>query len=421
VPETVSGGKTVRFVAHSGRSGSSSRQFGALPVYLRKLSVYLRKHPRKRLSHLVVHIRSQEYPSMPRDASGTYTLPIAPFVPLTLAKSADMNTALTDIADALTDSQSRVSPTPAQGDLNMNGHNILNLGEVVGDLIATDGVYAEGRPVGAGGGGPFGFQYDGVHFIWYWGVTGYYDAIDPADGKRYWAGGAGAMTLDSGGNLFVPGAVSAASSSVTGTLTAGTLTAGTLTAGTLTATGNVAAGLDLTVARDAYVTGHFYGTNVNLSGALGASSITTGSLTASGNVNAGGDLHVNNNAYVTGALTAANLNATGNVVVSGALSANSATLGPTSVLGNLSATGTITATKEIHAGGKGIYYDGLYLADHAIGFHWTGAVLDAFVDGNYVGHIGFTGLAREAGPDPVAALQDRIAALEARLAAAGIG
>jgi hypothetical protein len=74
---------------------------------------------------------------MPRDASGNYTLPIAPFVPLTLAKSADMNTALSDIAAALTDSQSRASPTPAQGDLNMNGHNILNLGEVVGDLDTT--------------------------------------------------------------------------------------------------------------------------------------------------------------------------------------------------------------------------------------------------------------------------------------------
>jgi hypothetical protein len=38
---------------------------------------------------------------MPRDSSGVYTLPIAPFVPLTLAKSADMNTALSDITGTL--------------------------------------------------------------------------------------------------------------------------------------------------------------------------------------------------------------------------------------------------------------------------------------------------------------------------------
>lgn len=81
---------------------------------------------------------------MPRDASGTYTLPVAPFQPLTLAKSAEVNSALSDIAAALTDSQSRASPPPAQGDLNMNGHNITNLGEVVGNLNTTGTLIADG-------------------------------------------------------------------------------------------------------------------------------------------------------------------------------------------------------------------------------------------------------------------------------------
>src|SRR4051812_4714710 len=127
---------------------------------------------------------------MPRDASGTYTLPIAPFQPLTLAKSADMNAAFTDIADALTDSWSRASPTPAQGDLNLNGHNILNLGQVVGEISSTGNITA-----GAD-----------LH------VTN----------NSYLGGSLTAATITSNGNIFATSDVHAANVYATGTVNAAT-------------------------------------------------------------------------------------------------------------------------------------------------------------------------------------------------------
>src|SRR3954471_665691 len=96
---------------------------------------------------------------MPRDSSGNYTLPQAPFVANTLAKAIEVNANFSDIATALTDSQSRSNPSPAAGDLNMNGQDITNLGTVVGDLVATGGVYANGQGTTA----PFGLHADSGH------------------------------------------------------------------------------------------------------------------------------------------------------------------------------------------------------------------------------------------------------------------
>lgn len=200
---------------------------------------------------------------MPRDASGTYTLPIAPFVPLTLAKSAEVNAALSDIADALTDSQSRASPTPAQGDLNMNGNNILNLGAVVGDLTATGeitggdiislgGVYAHGQ--GSTSGQPFGLYFDGGHaYALGWGATGYFDWLNNTTGVKSWRTPVGdVMALDAAGNLTTAGSVTAASATVNGTVTAATVEAATVVAGALATNGatvngflNVSAGMRL--------------------------------------------------------------------------------------------------------------------------------------------------------------------------------
>jgi hypothetical protein len=181
---------------------------------------------------------------MPRDASGTYTLPIAPFVPLTLAKSADMNTALTDIADALTDSQSRASPTPAQGDLNMNGHNIVNLGQVVGDVIASRGVYANTQT--ADGAAPFGFHFDGGNaYIFAWGAPGYFDWFNNTTGTRAWHVAAGdVMALDPSGNLNVTGTVTAGNISSPGALSAASIStsAGIATGGGINSGGAVNAG-----------------------------------------------------------------------------------------------------------------------------------------------------------------------------------
>jgi hypothetical protein len=183
---------------------------------------------------------------MPRDASGTYTLPIAPFVPLTLAKSAEVNAALSDIADALTDSQSRASPTPAQGDLNMNGNNILNLGAVVGDLTATGeitggdiislgGVYAHGQ--GSTSGQPFGLYFDGGHaYALGWGATGYFDWLNNTTGMKSWRTPVGdVMTLDAAGNLTTVGSVTTGTVTATSVTASGAVTAASVVAGALAA------------------------------------------------------------------------------------------------------------------------------------------------------------------------------------------
>jgi cytoskeletal protein CcmA (bactofilin family) len=234
---------------------------------------------------------------MPRDANGTYTLPIAPFQPLTLAKSADMNTALTDIADALTDSQSRASPTPAQGDLNLNGHNILNLGEVVGALTATGGVYANGE------GSAFGFALEGPNYIWHWGVANYFDWFNGATGMRSWrAGGSDVMTLDPSGNLHANGTISAGgaistpsnisasgNASIGGTVTANIVNANGITSyGNLTVSGNVSTG------------------NVTASG-----TVSGGYVTSTGNVNAAGTLTGGALNIGGGTITAGQINASG--------------------------------------------------------------------------------------------------------------
>jgi hypothetical protein len=205
---------------------------------------------------------------MPRDSSGVYTLPIAPFVPLTLAKSADMNTALSDIADALTDSQSRANPTPAQGDLNMNGHNILNLGSVVGDLIATGGVFANSNNPS-----PFGFAQGGGNYIFDWGMSGVYDFYEPSTGTRHWrSASADLMTLSATGSLGVTGTVSVA--------------------------------VDLGVSRNAYITGDLSTHNATVTGTLGVSGATSlaGTLGVTGNAGVSGNLAVSNTATVTGKL-----------------------------------------------------------------------------------------------------------------------
>src|SRR3954469_23647705 len=78
---------------------------------------------------------------MPRDASGTYTLPEAPFQPQTVAQSSRVNHNFSDIAAALTDSFSISLGAPMQGPLNMNGQPINNIG---GNLAPTGNVTAGG-------------------------------------------------------------------------------------------------------------------------------------------------------------------------------------------------------------------------------------------------------------------------------------
>jgi len=64
---------------------------------------------------------------MPRNGSGTYSLPEAPFVSGTVIASAPVNNDFNDIATALTGSLAADGQTPATGNLNMNGNSIAGL------------------------------------------------------------------------------------------------------------------------------------------------------------------------------------------------------------------------------------------------------------------------------------------------------
>lgn len=63
---------------------------------------------------------------MPRNGSGTYTLPEAAFVDGTTINAAPVNSNYSDIASALTGSVASDGQTPMTGDLNMNGNDITN-------------------------------------------------------------------------------------------------------------------------------------------------------------------------------------------------------------------------------------------------------------------------------------------------------
>jgi hypothetical protein len=375
---------------------------------------------------------------MPRDASGTYTLPIAPFVPLTLAKSADMNTALTDIADALTDSQSRVSPTPAQGDLNLNGHNILNLGSVVGDVIATGSVWANNQQ------GVFGFRFEAPYYVWHWGVANYYDWFDSTNGVRSWrAAGADVMTLDAAGNLHTTGGLSAAALGVTGTVSANQVTANAITSnGNATVSGTLAVGGDLngnvinanSIAAPTLnattasigtlgVTGNLNGNVVNansvattglttntatVNGTLTAGAVTAGALTTGGTLTADRvttnhitsvDAAISGSATVTGTMTAGAVS-TGGTVTGGALSTGGTVTGDAlSTAGQLTAdrvvANHVTSNSAILAGGGGVVYSGID-ANHAVAFIWDGgSTFTVFVDGVRRGSLTMGALAAE--------------------------
>jgi cytoskeletal protein CcmA (bactofilin family) len=168
---------------------------------------------------------------MPRDSSGNYTLPQAPFVAHTLAKAVEVNANFSDIATALTDSQSRSNPSPAAGDLNMNGQDIVNLGQVVGDVIATGKLQADhvtasrnavngGLIASAAAAWSAGFVVNSSGTL-YWGDA---DAAGNLASSR--------MTLDVAGTLAVSGGITAPTVSSGGNVTA---------AGNITAAGNVSA------------------------------------------------------------------------------------------------------------------------------------------------------------------------------------
>jgi hypothetical protein len=213
---------------------------------------------------------AQRSSPMPRDASGNYTLPEAPFQPNTLAQSARVNHNFTDIAAALSDSFSVSLGQPLQGPLNMNGQNITNLGTLVGP-VGRDRRRAGGRwrlphhhdrhddlrPPRSGTApgvdqGGFVGSWDVVSnaYSGFWtnpsGVLTFGTA-DPGAGTLLFSRG----TLDASGNMAVAGTFLS-----NGALSAPAATvSGTVTAGAITVSGGVSVGSDISVAGRIYAAG----------------------------------------------------------------------------------------------------------------------------------------------------------------------
>jgi hypothetical protein len=206
---------------------------------------------------------------MPRDASGAYTLPEAPFQPNTLAQSARVNHNFTDIASALSDSFSVSLGQPLQGPLNMNGQNITNLGTLVGPVVVTGGALEVdgGYPITTTGtmicghlaAGQAGQDQGG--FVGSWDVvsnaySGFwtnpsgvltFGTADPAAGTLLFSRG----TLDASGNMAVAGTFLS-----NGALSAPAATiSGTVTAGAITVSGGTSVGSDISVAGRIYAAG----------------------------------------------------------------------------------------------------------------------------------------------------------------------
>lgn len=212
---------------------------------------------------------------MPRDSSGNYTLPQAPFVANTLAKALEVNANFSDIAAALTDSESRSNPEPRQGDLNMNGNDITNVGQVQGDLVVLGNISAgSGHNVSATN-AVIADHVLAFRTGTYGGAVGSWETgTGRGAGMRL---NAPTSTLEFGTMDPATGNMTAVAASLT---SAGALSANTVTAGTITATGTVS------------------GATVSSSGNITA----TGTIATSGNIGASGNLNIGGLGDITGKL-----------------------------------------------------------------------------------------------------------------------
>jgi len=83
---------------------------------------------------------------MPRNGSGTYSLPVAPFVGGTVISATDVNADFSDIAAAMTDSVARDGQTAMTGPLNMGANGLTNV-----STISTTGAVAFGSSMNVTG------------------------------------------------------------------------------------------------------------------------------------------------------------------------------------------------------------------------------------------------------------------------------
>jgi hypothetical protein len=162
---------------------------------------------------------------MPRNSSGVYSLPVAPFVPGGLIKSADMNSNFSDIATALT------------GSLAVNGS-----AGMTGPFLAADGT-AAAPGISFKNDPTTGFyRSGGAAFIWLAGGTplGLFNAAGLSlYGNLSVAGG---VTF---GSLVLGGGISASTGFVSGLLTVGSeaVIGGLAVGGLLTAVGGLTTGI----------------------------------------------------------------------------------------------------------------------------------------------------------------------------------
>jgi predicted acyltransferase (DUF342 family) len=342
---------------------------------------------------------------MPRDAAGNYTLPIAPFVPLTLAKSGEMNTALSDIAAALTDSQSRASPPPAQGDLNLNGHNILNLGEVVGTLTASTDLHVGGNSYLTG---TLGVSSD-------LGVSGNATVSGQVTTTvlASTAGTSVGTDLHVGGNSYLTGTLSVSSDlGVSGNATV----SGQVTTTVLASTAGTSVGTDLHVGGNSYLTGTLSAGATTIAGAVTASGYVRGRAVMA-------YVPATNGGFVGSLSNGSNVgfwNEDGILTWSSADGAGVPVANTTRMTlnssNNLIVYGDVYALGAMHANGSGVYYPGLPNGTaHGVGFVWTtGGQLDVYIDKTRYGAVAVNFTDRD---DEIAELRAMVAALEARVAA----
>lgn len=76
---------------------------------------------------------------MPRNGSGTYTLPESPFVTGTTIDPSPVNNDFNDIAQALTGSVAADGQTPMTGDLDLNGNGITGLSTLDATTLTVSG------------------------------------------------------------------------------------------------------------------------------------------------------------------------------------------------------------------------------------------------------------------------------------------
>lgn len=144
---------------------------------------------------------------MPRNASGTYTLPpVYQATPGTTVRSEQHNVPLQDLAQGMTDSLPRNGSAPMTGNLPMGGRRITGLGTPTATTDATTKAYVDGR---TGAPASDAIQMDGV------GLIGR-ELAGAGSSRRIFIGqgiefNAGSLRAQIGAGLsFVAGAITAA-------------------------------------------------------------------------------------------------------------------------------------------------------------------------------------------------------------------